>query len=212
MTSDGRTVKVRPARITCRPPARCVRRHPGPGRRGLRDDESPVAYESKEGRSIVAARASTAVEDDGQRWLSLAYRPWMRLVTSLLKRAAPRESFIDAYVVEAQLLLEGGSRRPQDALADARDEWRGHESVACWLGGDCRDRGSLRAGSRFLMRRAQSTSDSRTNSCARPLRPDGLRRSRATNRAAADDTLSGGAAERDVGMPVDVFPVVPAAS
>jgi hypothetical protein len=90
MTSDGRTVKVRPARITCPPPARRLRSHPTPGRREQRDDESPVAYESKEGRSIVAARASTAVEDDGQRWLSLAYRPWMRLVTSLLKRAAPR--------------------------------------------------------------------------------------------------------------------------
>jgi hypothetical protein len=64
---------------------------------------------------------------------SQAYRPWMRLVTSLLKRAAPRESFIDACVVEAQLLLDGGSRRPEDALADARDEWPGHESVAAGL-------------------------------------------------------------------------------
>lgn len=94
----------------------------------------------------------------------------MRLVTSLLKRAAPRESFIDAYVVEAQLLLEGGSRRPQVALADARDEWRGHESVAAGLEAIAETGDSLRAGSRFLMRRAQSTSDSRTNSCARPLR------------------------------------------
>jgi hypothetical protein len=58
----------------------------------------------------------------------------MRLVTSLLKRAVPRESFIDACVVEAQLLLlKGGSLRPEDALADARDEWPGHESVAAGL-------------------------------------------------------------------------------
>jgi hypothetical protein len=39
----------------------------------------------------------------------------MRLVTSLLKRAVPRESFIDARVVEAQL-LDGSSLRPEDAL------------------------------------------------------------------------------------------------
>jgi hypothetical protein len=32
---------------------------------------------------------------------SQAYRPWMRLVTRLLKRAALRESFIAAGVLEA---------------------------------------------------------------------------------------------------------------
>lgn len=36
MTSDGRTVKVRPARITCPPPARRLRSHPTPGRRAAR--------------------------------------------------------------------------------------------------------------------------------------------------------------------------------
>lgn len=51
---------------------------------------------------------------------SQAYTPWMRLVTRLLKRATPLESFIDACVLEAYLLLDGSSRGLKNALVDAR--------------------------------------------------------------------------------------------
>jgi hypothetical protein len=72
MISGGRTVKVRPRTDYLTTPGSQIAKPIRLLAVEQRDDESPVVSECKERRSIVAARASTAVEDDCPRGRSQA--------------------------------------------------------------------------------------------------------------------------------------------